>query len=397
MNKQIKINFFKLIILSGFIASIIFHYNMVIRYGYKFPINTFLFNSNDQFMDFISCYKVKGSIYFPFANLLIYFFSLIKSVNLSLSIFLFISSFSICYLQYLFLKDNTSTGSINNTLIFTFFTFPFLFLIDRANFESFVFIFLLIFIYFFSKKRYSLSTIPLALAISMKLFPILFILLFIKNKLWKQIFLCLSLVLFLTIISNLILQINFESYISLLSNNSAFYKKNYIIDHGGLDYGHSLFGLIKVVLNFLNIPEYIPIILTPYLFFVLIIFIIFSFLVLFYFHTLWINTTIIVIMFCLFPYVSADYKLIHFILPILFFLNDDSTYEKNKLKFNLFSFNIDINYIYIILFSIILIPKNYRLFSIHIYDGVIIDPIVMIIFLFLFIIHNYKLSKLNDK
>ena len=149
MNKESKIKVFRLFILFGFIISIIFHYTMSIKYGNVFPHNTFLFNPIDQFMDFINCYKVKGSIYFPFANLIIYLFSLVPSINNSLILYLIITSSAILFLVFYLIRDNSKLDSLLNSIIFTFFTFPFLFLVDRANFESFVCIFLLIFIYRF--------------------------------------------------------------------------------------------------------------------------------------------------------------------------------------------------------------------------------------------------------
>ena len=388
MNKESKIKAFRLFILFGFIISIIFHYTMSIRYGNVFPYNTFLFNPNDQFMDFINCYKAKGSIYFPFANLIIYLFSLVPSINNSLILYLIISSSAILFLVFYFIRDDSKLDSVINTLIFTFFTFPFLFLVDRANFESFVCIFLLIFLYFFTQKKYTLSTIPLALAVSMKFFPILFLLLFIKNKLWKQIVIILILILSITIISIFILDLNINNYLLQLSNNSSFYTKYYVIGHGGLDYGHSLFGLFKVFLLHLKLTQYIPTLLTPYLIFVIGLFIFFSMIIIYKIDSLWKNCTIIVILFCLLPNVSADYKLIHFLIPILLYINDSSAFVKNTKSLKILKLEFDINHFYILLFSILLVPKNFRFLSKAIYDGVIIDPIIMIIFLIFFVFNN---------
>jgi hypothetical protein len=64
------------------------------------------------------------------------------------------------------------------------------------------------------------------------------------------------------------------------------------------------------------------------------------------------------------PQVSCDYKLIHFFIPIFLFIN---TKDKSKKDFA-----------YVLLFALLLIPKNYHLLS-KIYDGVIIDPIIMLV------------------
>jgi hypothetical protein len=219
----------------------------------------------------------------------------------------------------------------------------------------------------------------------MKLFPILFLLLFVKNKLWKQIIINLLLVIFITFFSIFVLGLDMESYLLLLSNNSKFYTENYVIADGGLDFGHSLFGLIKGFFLFLDSRHLVPQLLTPYFVFVIIVFIYFSYFIVFKEKSLWKNSTIIVILFCLLPNVSADYKLIHFLIPILLYINHVSSFEEIKQKTKVFNFNID--FLYILLFSTLLVPKNYRFF-LDIYDGVIIDPVVMVIFLFLFVVKS---------
>jgi hypothetical protein len=173
-----------------------------------------------------------------------------------------------------------------------------------------------------------------------------------------------------------------------LSNNSSFYTKYYVIGHGGLDYGHSLFGLFKVFLLHLKLTQYIPTLLTPYLIFVIGLFIFFSMIIIYKIDSLWKNCTIIVILFCLLPNVSADYKLIHFLIPILLYINDSSAFVKNTKSLKILKLEFDINHFYILLFSILLVPKNFRFLSKAIYDGVIIDPIIMIIFLIFFVFNN---------
>ena len=388
MDKESKISLFRIYILVGFLIAIIYHYYMSTRYGFVFPYNTFLFYPDDQFMDFVNVYKIKGSVYFPFANLLIYLFTLIKSLSISLNLYLFSTTISIFFIVFKFLKSDSFKNSFFNTLIFTFFTFPFLFLIDRANFESFVSIFLFIFIYFFMQKKYTLSTIPLAFAVSMKLFPILFLLLFIKNKLWKQIFYVFLSIFSITVLSIFILGLNFNSYLLLLSESSKFYTENYVIRDGGLDYGHSIFGLIKGFFLFLKLRVFVPQLLTPYLILVVIVVIYFSYIVVYKINSLWKNSAIIVILFCLLPYVSADYKLIHLLIPILLYINDSSGLNESKQGIKIFTYKLDFDYLYILLFSILLIPKNYRFLGL--YDGVLIDPIAMVFLLFILLLSIKK-------
>ena len=60
----------------------------------------------------------------------------------------------------------------------------------------------------------------------------------------------------------------------------------------------------------------------------------------------WKKVSLLVFIMLLFPYTSADYKLLHLFIPIVLFINNKKE-EKNDL-------------IYTILFALLLIPKNYR-------------------------------------
>jgi hypothetical protein len=111
------------------------------------------------------------------------------------------------------------------------------------------------------------------------------LLLFIKNKLWKQIIISLLLILFITGFSMIILDLNINSYLLLLSNNSKFYTDNYVIRDGGLDYGHSLFGLIKGFFLFLEMRYFVPQLLSPYLGFVILALFYFSYVIIFRINT----------------------------------------------------------------------------------------------------------------
>ena len=78
---------------------------------------------------------------------------------------------------------------------------------------------------------------------------------------------------------------------------------------------------------------------------------------------------------CLLPYASNNYKLIHFFIPLYLYINTD---RKEK---------IDI--LYVILFSLLLIPKNFRfIIKYEFYSGVLIDPLIMLILISVIIING---------
>lgn len=71
-----------------------------------------------------------------------------------------------------------------------------------------------------------------------------------------------------------------------------------------------------------------------------------------------------------------------------------SDYNKNLASNQLKIFNskIEFDKIYVVLFALLLIPKNYRLFF-NYYDGVYIDPFIMSIFTFLLIYEEFSLTR----
>ena len=395
MNKESKIKLLILITLLGFICSCIFHYYVGAFKGNSYPLNTFLFKPIDSFTDFTSLYdNPTSSSYFPFANLLIHGFSHIKTYTISFLLFMSLSLISIFYYFMINMSDLKRIDSITYSLIFSLFSFPFLFLFCRANNESLVYISLCLFIYNYEKGKKTLAIIGLSCAIAMKLYPAVFLILLFSYKEYKQIFYTLILVFILTIVSIWMLYGGISDYLILYKQNVNGYQELYVIQNWGLDYGHSLFNCIKETF-FMSSIFFIK----PYLYIVTILTILISTYVVFIEKIFWKRVTLLVIMICLLPYVSADYKLIHFFIPILLFINcKNRTFLTLdlKLKGKIMKKSIIFDYCFIILFGLLIIPKNYRLFK-DLYDGVIIYPIIMLILLFLIVFSSFSERKSIDK
>jgi hypothetical protein len=390
MTKESKIKLLILITLLGFICSCIFHYYVGAFKGAPYPLNTFLFKPVDSFTDFTSLYdSPTSSSYFPFANLLIHGFSHIKTYTISFLIFMSLSLISIFYYFMINMSDFKKIDSITYSLIFSLFTFPFLFLFCRANNESLVYISLCLFIFNYKKGKRTLAIIGLSCAIAMKLYPAVFLILLFSYKEYKQIFYTLMLVFILTISSIWILYGGISEYLTLYKQNVNGYQELYVIQNWGLDYGHSLFNCIKESF-FLSSKYFIK----PYLYIVTILTILISVYVVYIENVFWKRVTILVIMMCLLPYVSADYKLIHFFIPILLFVNDK---KDEFLMVDLKSKKITIyDYCFTILFGLLIIPKNYQFFK-SLYDGVFIDPIIMLLLLILIVFSSLSERKLLNK
>jgi hypothetical protein len=391
MNKEDKIHQFKAYLISGFIIALVYHYILGFYFLKGYPRNTFLFDPKDHFMDFINLYINKSSLYFPFCNLIINIFSKITPIEISIILFILFSLIFLLTFFFLQLKTVKLIDTINSTMVFSFCTFPFLFVFDRLNLEIIVYAFCVIFLYYYKKNQNIIAIITLSFAISMKLFPIMFLLLYFVDSRYKLILITLISSILITLISNYVLGNTIEEMVQFTIKNGILYNKNYVIEDAGLDFGHSLMGLFKYLLKVFHRQNLIYLVLNYYIFIILPIILYSIYFLKFYSITLWEKVTIITILFCLLPSVSADYKLIHFFTPIFLFINSNTDYLNNKKNI---LFKINANEIYIFLFSFLLIPKNYRVFTSFVYDGVYIDPIILIIIFILIVKFNRSKKQL---
>jgi len=266
--------------------------------------------------------------------------------------------------------------------------------------EIFIFFLLYVFIQLYKNKKFNLAAIVLSLAVSLKIFPIVFASLFLSKKHIKPLLLTFVSTFLISGLSFLLLLPTYKSSSILLLKYLDFYRDYhymYEIGNTGLFFSHSLFGLIKVI-NFYfftrpneTFSNLLPNIYTLVKAYSELMFIT-SFAVFAYLKyiekELWKKITLLVILIDLFALVSADYKLIHFLLPLFLFIN-----VKNKNKTDI---------IYIILFGLLLIPKNYfilrKLPVISL--ALIANPIILLLLMLLIVlpgIYNYILESRKKK
>jgi len=355
LDRKRKIEFLSLFTLAGFSLGVIFYY--------IFLNNPFLFIPQDRFNDFFNVLKWNQYLpaepspnrsYFPFTYIIINVFNLIRPEILSLFVFTIV--FFYFFIKYSLKNTKTEDKVVDckNVFIFSFFSYPVLFLIDRANFESFVFIFLSLFIYFYQNKKILIGALFLSLAISMKLFPAVFIILFLSDKKYKEAAYTVIFTVIISLSSLLFLTGSLTDNIQRMLLNMKLFNLVYAVRGLGFDYGHSLFGVLKFFVYYFHMNVTIEELLSPYLIFVFVFFTFLAVYVIYYETEFWKKVTILTIAMCLFLYVYRN------------------TDKKEK---------IDI--LYVILFSLLLMPKNFRfIIKYDFYSGVLIDPLIMLILLF---------------
>ncbi len=357
----------KLIILAIFMASaflICLAINFYRGYyqGKPYPYNSFLFDPYYRFSDFYTVLdETQGmnpygkfiSGQYPFLLVLGSFFSFIK---LEVSIVVYFLSFIIVYfiISYHFLRIENKLISLLLCFAITTLSYPFFFAIDRGNFEIFVFVFLLIFVFLYQKQRYWSAAIILGFAAALKIYPLIFVILFLKDKKFKEVIISMFVMIGLTLFSLAMFEGGFITNLKYLWNFSNINNNWLFISFTSLDEGTyvqrgvSLLTLIKVVFHQLQIP--VSEILSQKFILIYLVFVSMATLLIVYYviwieNTLWKNLALLTVCMLVLPTLSADYKLLHMYLPLFIFIN-----AKDKTRLDL---------LFIFLFGIILIPKNY--------------------------------------
>ncbi len=375
MEKEKRADIIKAVTLLGFVVSVFYHYILsnYASLGY-YPFNTFLFSPSDKFNDFYNIFRATRnlnpytspvSVYFPFTFILVYALSLITVFVRQLAFAVFIFIFIRYTLVYIYRRMPSSDGLNRklNTFIFTFMSYPFLFTLDRGNLEGLLFIFLALFLYYYQKDDDFKSVLFLSLAISMKLYPAVYCVLFLADKKYKNILLAAGITIVLTLASAALLEGGIVNSFTGLKHNLDLFRNDYILSDHGLQHNTSLYGALKIIIT-RCCPVLLPI-LGYYTIGALAIFAMITAYIIIRKVALWKSVTLLVFMTLLLPQVSYDYKLVHLFIPLMLFVNHEEPAKYDQSLSLLFAF--------------LLIPKDYYILGKDISIAVLINPALMLI------------------
>ncbi|MBI3519377.1 MAG: DUF2029 domain-containing protein [Bacteroidetes bacterium] len=259
--------------------------------------------------------------------------------------------------------------------------------------EPVVAILIMAFFYFYKKEKHIIAILFLALAAATKIYPILFVLIYVSDKRYKEAAMVI-IGTFLFILFPLIFQqggfeknlffiLNgFELDTNVSSFQGAFEDKgNYMLQ------GSSLFSVYKILNIKMNLHS--QNMLTKYFIFVGLLALISVFYTVFIEKILWKKVTILTCLIIVLPHISFDYKLIHVLYCVYLFINETKSEFDQKLNYKVIS----------ILFGVILIPKSYVYFSKILTTttaqndvplGTFFNPILMIILCTIIIVNGLK-------
>lgn len=377
--------FISSIVLFGFTIATFRNYIFSQYLQLTYPLNTFLFIPANHFSDFFDMLKVcsgsnpygvggeSGSSYFPVANSIMFLLGLTGYPYVSLGIVyvIFITVLGF-YIKTMFGMKLT-IENLPAFIIITLTTYPFLFNLDRGNIDMAVFIFLVGFFYFHDKGKPLLSILFLALAISMKLYPAVFLILLLKDKKYKEIAAIAALSVLLTLSALLSFTGTITENIQALLRNLGSFNQDFNSFYG-LQHNLSLYGVIRVVTFIFMTLIHGEVIhgvfrdaIPWYSMAVLVLFFGICIYILFFENRKWKNITILTIVMLIFPNVSFDYRLIFLFIPLVYFFREGTDSKFRNL--------------YLLLFSLLLVPHNYIYLYWDISTGVLIYPTLMVLIL----------------
>jgi hypothetical protein len=354
-----------LIVLVGFFAATAYHYAQALYDRQAYPKDTFLFLPSVHFSDFYDVvrdgsspipYLQAKSAQYPLLLTVGFVFGLVpKAYSSWIYLLLFAGTFAALSAAFLRLGEWSETAVCAFTLVFL--SYPFLFTVDRANFEGLTFILVIAFALCFAKKRYLLAAIFLAVASALKLFPIVLVLLFFPEKQYRAMALCILLTGILTLGSLLTLGGGFQANLRflLLGSNIAanrLFAAFTSIRSPMIQRGVSVFTLLKIVRFETNVMQGIPTdnFSSVYWLFAGLTGTAMAAYAVFIEKTLWKRAAVLMFAIILLPTISADYKLLFVFVPLFLFLDNPGGTSKWDT-------------LYLLLFGVLLIPKSYYYFQ----------------------------------
>lgn len=377
MTKEAKIQTVRAIIIVGFVFAVLVCLVMRVAFHRGFPYNTFLFDPTDRFNDFFNLHRIRFA---PYAKFILVgnYFPLFYVLQIALGVAGSKAAFAVYMLGFLGfflalawrqLRTSGHGQALVDTLIFTFFSYPVLFALDRANSEIWEFVLMCGFVHFYRRAEGTKAGLLLAVAGSLKPFPLLFLMLAVAERRWRDVLACLGTAAVLSVAALRCFGPDMVGSLKGLAVNLAAYNRLFATPgDAGLYFGHSLFGLLKTVLYF-GARHHHGAAAINHLAIACLVFAVLAVLgvtacIATVEMAFWKKAALVIIAMDLLPLVSADYKLLDFFIPLFLFLNagEKDVYDRA----------------YAVLFGLLLIPKAFYLIGGSLWSvGIVMNPLLM--------------------
>jgi hypothetical protein len=395
LSKSQKLSLLILIIVVGFSISVLYHYVQGVYLHETYPKNTFLFRPWDRFNDFynpvrnsgdLDPYRPDKSVFGagnPFIHLVAYLFSLIRPLELSWLIFLFSFFVALVLLvkHYLYgLNSKTSLHQFLPIFVLVFLTYPVIFAVDRSNFDLIICISIFLFALAYERQRFKTSTVFLAVAAAMKPVACVYAVIYIINRKFKE-----ALLLALSVILMSVVSLSLFKDGLFVETRKFIESQSYQVDEQASsalsmfrsDFYNFLITVVKSVSKLFGAGIELRGNSAFLLSYTVLAVAIFGFFVVYLWkrpQPLWRVMGILTILLILLPYNSGDYRLTYLFVPLLMYLAIKEETRNDRLI--------------VVLWGLLLIPKNYYSISGEQNIGMIINPLILVGLLLLLVFNR---------
>ena len=183
---------------------------------------------------------------------LVHVFRVLLSVPHSLKVFLFLcllvpTIFSLVFIRRLHFEGLSWRTSILFVTATAVLSYPLLFLLQRGNIEILIWCVCTVGIWCFFKGQFTVAAVLIGLAASLKLYPIVFLGLFLPSRKYRQFVIGIAFMALVTVLSLYAIGPTIGAAAKWDSIQIQAFSKYYAARLWALGYDHSFFGLIKLV------------------------------------------------------------------------------------------------------------------------------------------------------
>jgi hypothetical protein len=387
MTREAKADLVVAVVLTGFFASVAFHYWQGIYLGRIYPHDTFLYNPADRFTDFFDLVgwnrnrnpylKWTATPQYPVLNLLSWLLSLFPR-DASFWIFHAPVTAGLLWAARRAMGAPDRLRTYQRTFVVTLMTYPFLFTIDRGNLESLVCLVLLLWSWAYGTGRGRLAAFLLGLAISMKPFPVFLLAVPFSDRRHRDVLISIAWTALLTLASLATFRGGLSANLAVVLGGGNLATNTSLAAFAGaschVQRGMSLFTVTRVALCAAGAMDAIDVAATlrAYNLAALAASVACGAYVVLVERVRWRKVAILAYAMLLFPHISADYKLLHVLVPLFLFVEEAGEARSDPW--------------YALGFALLLVPKDYVLLpwvtsEASVADlglGVLVNPLLML-------------------
>lgn len=375
-SKRIKLFFYYMLV--GFFLACLYH-GVLDWMGYSWPWNSFLFNPTDRYNDWYNSVAQAASVnpyyssnhalatYFPVSYVLLKIavgYGPVTSISIYFLISIILLILVACIARILIWHNGDSAFQYTKDALFlvlaTLISYPALFALDRGNIDIWIGLLGAIFVLTQRTKFWIVGLLFLSLAISLKGYPAVLLLLLVSERQYMRMIFCSLLAFLISLITLYFLWDGFDLNLTgFLSNLNSYYRM-YVLGKSSLfassdPYNMTraiFFGLANLWQKFIS-PNYVLLPMEVYSASILKVYSLLSlsfatiaaFFVLAIPEVRWKKVTALCLIALLFPNVSNDYKLCFLFPGLYLFLIESENSTSEKVTFALF--------------CLLMVPKSY--------------------------------------